>query len=80
MCVCCSPVAHHVVHMTRAWRSSSMRGCLHARAAGEYIAVERVENVYKACSLVEQIWVYGNSFESCLVRAFEMGEVDVRRM
>mmetsp|Transcript_33119 Transcript_33119/g.84069 ORF Transcript_33119/g.84069 Transcript_33119/m.84069 type:complete len:672 (-) Transcript_33119:449-2464(-) len=34
---------------------------------GEYIAVERVENVYKMCDLVEQIWVYGNSFESCLV-------------
>ena len=35
--------------------------------AGEYIAVEKVEAVYKKNSLVEQIWVYGNSFESTLV-------------
>ena len=34
---------------------------------GEYIAVEKVEEVYKKCSSVEQIWVYGNSFESSLV-------------
>jgi long-chain acyl-CoA synthetase len=36
-------------------------------AAGEYIAVEKIENVLKSCPLVEQVWVYGNSFESCLV-------------
>ena len=35
--------------------------------AGEYIAVEKVEAVYKKSPLVEQIWVYGNSFESTLV-------------
>lgn len=34
---------------------------------GEYVAVEKLEEVYKKTSLVEQIWVYGNSFESCLV-------------
>ncbi|KDD76920.1 AMP-binding enzyme [Helicosporidium sp. ATCC 50920] len=34
---------------------------------GEYIAVEKVENVYKGTPGVEQVWVYGNSFESCLV-------------
>ncbi|KAK9828036.1 hypothetical protein WJX81_003948 [Elliptochloris bilobata] len=34
---------------------------------GEYIAVEKVEAVYKKNSLVEQIWVYGNSFENVLV-------------
>lgn len=34
---------------------------------GEYIAVEKVEAVYKKNALVEQVWVYGNSFESCLV-------------
>ena len=26
--------------------------------------MEKVEAVYKKCPLVEQIWVYGNSFES----------------
>ncbi|WIA33081.1 hypothetical protein OEZ86_006237 [Tetradesmus obliquus] len=36
-------------------------------AQGEYIAVEKIENVLKSCPLVEQVWVYGNSFESCLV-------------
>ena len=34
---------------------------------GEYIAVEKVEGVYNRDSHVEQIWVYGNSFESSLV-------------
>ncbi len=29
--------------------------------------MEKVEAVYKKSSLVEQIWVYGNSFESILV-------------
>lgn len=31
------------------------------------MAVERVESVLKNCPLAEQVWVYGNSFESCLV-------------
>lgn len=35
--------------------------------AGEYIAVERLENVYKSSPCVEQIFIYGNSYESCLV-------------
>ncbi len=38
-----------------------------AAAAGEYIAVEKIEAVYKKNPLVEQIWVYGNSFENILV-------------
>ncbi|KAK9817123.1 hypothetical protein WJX72_009841 [[Myrmecia] bisecta] len=36
-------------------------------AQGEYIAVEKLESVFKKNPLVEQIWVYGNSFESTLV-------------
>jgi len=34
---------------------------------GEYIAVEKVEAVYAKDALVEQVWVYGNSFESQLL-------------
>lgn len=34
---------------------------------GEYIAVEKVEAVMKKNLLLEQVWVYGNSFKSCLV-------------
>ena len=36
-------------------------------AAGEYIAAEKIEAAYKKNSMVEQIWVYGNSLESTLV-------------
>lgn len=35
--------------------------------AGEYVAVEKIESVLKGCGLVEQVWVYGNSFKSTLV-------------
>jgi hypothetical protein len=34
---------------------------------GEYIAVEKLEQVFKKCALVEELWVYGNSLESLLV-------------
>ncbi|XP_039057002.1 long chain acyl-CoA synthetase 4-like [Hibiscus syriacus] len=34
---------------------------------GEYVAVENLENVYGSASVVDSIWVYGNSFESFLV-------------
>ncbi|KAL0722960.1 hypothetical protein Bca4012_037559 [Brassica carinata] len=34
---------------------------------GEYVAVENLENTYSRCSLIAQIWIYGNSFESFLV-------------
>eukprot|EP00484_Ammonia_sp_Unknown_P029857 CAMPEP_0197049500 /NCGR_PEP_ID=MMETSP1384-20130603/24626_1 /TAXON_ID=29189 /ORGANISM="Ammonia sp." /LENGTH=734 /DNA_ID=CAMNT_0042481783 /DNA_START=61 /DNA_END=2265 /DNA_ORIENTATION=- len=36
-------------------------------STGEYIASEKVENVYSRASLVGQIWVYGNSFKSFVV-------------
>lgn len=34
---------------------------------GEYIALEYLENVYTITPIVEDIWVYGNSFKSILV-------------
>ncbi|KAB1199891.1 Long chain acyl-CoA synthetase 1 [Morella rubra] len=34
---------------------------------GEYVALEYLENVYGICPIVEDIWVYGNSFKSMLV-------------
>jgi len=34
---------------------------------GEYIAAEKIENVYKKSSMLAQIWVYGNSYKPCIV-------------
>lgn len=34
---------------------------------GEYVAAEKLESAYQSCLLVEQVWVYGNSFEAVLV-------------
>ncbi|CAM6085910.1 unnamed protein product [Calypogeia fissa] len=34
---------------------------------GEYVAVEKLENIYSLTTIVDTIWVYGNSFESSLV-------------
>ncbi|QDZ23682.1 acetyl-CoA synthetase-like protein [Chloropicon primus] len=34
---------------------------------GEYVAVEVLESAYKKNLNMEQVWVYGNSFENCLV-------------
>ncbi|KAL8238863.1 hypothetical protein R6Q59_015430 [Mikania micrantha] len=34
---------------------------------GEYVAVENLENVYGIVPDIDAVWIYGNSFESCLV-------------
>ncbi|KAG0479753.1 hypothetical protein HPP92_010611 [Vanilla planifolia] len=34
---------------------------------GEYIAPEKLENVYAKCKFVSQCFIYGDSFNSCLV-------------
>ena len=36
-------------------------------AQGEYVAVEYLEGIFSRTEAVDQIWVYGNSFESSLV-------------
>ncbi|KAG0479767.1 hypothetical protein HPP92_010625 [Vanilla planifolia] len=36
-------------------------------AQGEYIAPEKLENVYAKCKFVSQCFIYGDSFNSCLV-------------
>ncbi|KAF6140856.1 hypothetical protein GIB67_042269 [Kingdonia uniflora] len=34
---------------------------------GEYVAVENLENIYGLVSVIDSIWIYGNSFESFLI-------------
>merc|ERR1712228_301158 len=36
-------------------------------AMGEYIAAEKVENVYAKAAVANQLWIYGNSFKSFVV-------------
>jgi long-chain acyl-CoA synthetase len=42
---------------------------------GEYIAPEKIENIYLRCSLVAQVFIYGNSFKSCIVGIIVPDEV-----
>jgi len=36
-------------------------------AQGEYIAVEKIEMAYSKCAAVNQLWVYGSSYKTCIV-------------
>ncbi|XP_074582406.1 long chain acyl-CoA synthetase 1-like [Curcuma longa] len=46
---------------------------------GEYVAVEYLENTYKVFPLVEDIWVYGDSFKSVLVAVVTPHEDSTKR-
>jgi long-chain acyl-CoA synthetase len=47
-------------------------------AQGEYIAVEKLESAYSETGIVEQIWVYGNSYESYLLAVVVPKERDLK--
>jgi long-chain acyl-CoA synthetase len=47
---------------------------------GEYVAVEKIEGVYKKNPVIEQIWVYGNSFESSLIAVVVPSEDKLRAL
>jgi len=44
------------------------------------VAVEKLEAVYKAAPVVEQVWVYGSSFESALVAVVAPREKELRAL
>ncbi|XP_038980313.1 long chain acyl-CoA synthetase 1 isoform X2 [Phoenix dactylifera] len=46
---------------------------------GEYVAVEYLEKVYSFTPIVEDIWVYGDSFQSMLVAVVAPHEDNTRR-
>ncbi|KAI3682793.1 hypothetical protein L1987_83042 [Smallanthus sonchifolius] len=46
---------------------------------GEYVAVENLENVYGLVSDIDSVWIYGNSFESCLVAVVNPNKQAVER-
>ncbi|KAK9812539.1 hypothetical protein WJX73_007361 [Symbiochloris irregularis] len=48
-------------------------------AQGEYIAAEKLEQVYKEAENVAQVWVYGNSLESTLVAVVVPEERDLKK-
>ncbi|XP_065860283.1 long chain acyl-CoA synthetase 1-like [Euphorbia lathyris] len=46
---------------------------------GEYVALEYLENVYGITPIVEDIWVYGNSFKSMLVAVVKPHEETTKK-
>ncbi|XP_056684393.1 long chain acyl-CoA synthetase 1 isoform X1 [Spinacia oleracea] len=46
---------------------------------GEYVALEYIEKVYSITPIVEDIWVYGNSFKSILVAVVVPNEENTKK-
>ncbi|KAM6558827.1 hypothetical protein CsatA_028066 [Cannabis sativa] len=46
---------------------------------GEYVALEYLENVYGITPIVEDIWIYGNSFKSSLVAVVIPNEENTKK-
>ncbi|XVF32926.1 hypothetical protein REPUB_Repub17cG0125100 [Reevesia pubescens] len=46
---------------------------------GEYVALEYLENVYGVTLIVDDIWVYGNSFKSMLVAVVVLHEENAKK-
>ncbi|CAF1874369.1 hypothetical protein Bca4012_034689 [Brassica carinata] len=46
---------------------------------GEYVALENLENIYGQNSLVQDIWVYGDSFKSMLVAVIVPNQETIKR-
>ncbi|KMZ65619.1 Long-Chain Acyl-CoA Synthetase [Zostera marina] len=47
-------------------------------AQGEYIAPEKIENVYAKCKFISQCFVYGDSFNSCLVAVLSIDPESIK--
>ncbi|GAB4841801.1 Long-chain-fatty-acid--CoA ligase 2 (Long-chain acyl-CoA synthetase 2) (Fatty acid activator 2) [Ancistrocladus abbreviatus] len=46
---------------------------------GEYVAIEYLEKVYSVSPIVEDIWLYGNSFKSMLIAVIVLNEDSVKK-
>merc|ERR1711976_59091 len=52
---------------TRALKIIDRRKNIFKLSQGEYVAPDRLEQIYKTCMPVEDVFVYGDSFKSSLV-------------
>nr|KJB09487.1 hypothetical protein B456_001G145200 [Gossypium raimondii] len=46
---------------------------------GEYVALEYLENVYGVTPIIDDVWVYGNSFKSMLVAVVVLHEENAKK-